>query len=125
MELQPQFNEFLGNIRPTDNQKADWKSGAKTLRDRLKNFEPLQDIVVSTFLQGSIRRSTAIRPLGDKRPDVDRPYTDISHRCNGPVHPIPRRVLPGKMGASGTLFWYHPLVCRTGPGDYRHPRIRR
>lgn len=71
MELQPQFNEFLGNIRPTDNQKADWKSGAKTLRDRLKNFKPLQDIVVSTFLQGSIRRSTAIRPLGDKRPDVD------------------------------------------------------
>jgi len=71
MELNSQFNEFLVNIRPTDTQKEDWKNGAKTLRERLKNYEPLQGIVVSTFLQGSIRRSTAIRPLGDKRPDVD------------------------------------------------------
>lgn len=34
MELQPQFNEFLANIRPTDTQKEDWKSGARTLRER-------------------------------------------------------------------------------------------
>ncbi len=102
MELQPQFNEFLANIRPTDTQKEDWKSGARTLRERLKNFEPLKEIVVSTFLQGSIRRSTAIRPLGDKRPDVDivvvtnLDHTRMSpHWCNGPVHPIPRKVLPG------------------------------
>lgn len=71
MELNAQFNEFLTKIRPTDKQKEDWKNGAKTLRTRLNNYEPLRDIVVSTFLQGSIRRSTAIKPLNDKRPDVD------------------------------------------------------
>ena len=71
MELNPQFAEFLTKIRPTETQKEDWKNGARTLRDRLSKYEPLKDIVVSTFLQGSIRRSTAIRPSGDKRPDVD------------------------------------------------------
>ena len=71
MELKPQFKEFLTTIRPTQTQKENWKSGAETLRDRLNRYEPLKDSIVSTFLQGSIRRSTAIRPLGDKRPDVD------------------------------------------------------
>lgn len=71
MELKPQFKEFLINIRPTPTQKENWKSGAETLRDRLSKYEPLKDHIVSTFLQGSIRRSTAIRPLGEKRPDVD------------------------------------------------------
>lgn len=28
------------------------------------------------------------------------------------------------MGNSGALFWYYPLLCRTGPGDHRHPRVR-
>lgn len=71
MELNAQFREFLTSIRPTDTQKEDWKVGAKTLRARLNSDERLSSLIVSTFLQGSIRRSTAIRPVGDKRPDVD------------------------------------------------------
>ena len=111
MELQPQFNEFLANIRPTDNQKADWKSGAKTLRERLKNFEPLQDIVVSTFLQGSIRRSTAIRPLGDKRPDVDIVVvTNLEPTRTSPTDamnlfiPFLDKYYPGKWKPQGRSF---------------------
>lgn len=71
MKLEPQFREFLREIRPTDIQQEDWKSGAKTLRNRLAQDPGLKDILEETFLQGSIRRSTAIRPSGGKRPDVD------------------------------------------------------
>ena len=71
MKLDAQFKEFLRQIRPTDSQQDAWRAAAKTLRDRLAADTDLKNIVVSTFLQGSIRRATAIRPLGEKRPDVD------------------------------------------------------
>lgn len=71
MELKPQFKEFLASIRPTEAQKENWRTSSSTLRDRLRQDDKLKNIVVSSFLQGSVRRSTAVRPLGDKRPDVD------------------------------------------------------
>ncbi|MER9124252.1 hypothetical protein NKH81_14310 [Mesorhizobium sp. M0959] len=71
MELKPQFREFLTSIRPTDKQKEDWRVGSSTLRSRLAEDEELGPQIVTTFLQGSVRRSTAIRAQGDKRPDVD------------------------------------------------------
>ncbi|WP_010657910.1 SMODS domain-containing nucleotidyltransferase [Brucella anthropi] len=71
MELKPQFREFLTSIRPTDRQKEDWRTGSNTLRSRLASDADLAPQIVATFLQGSVRRSTAIRPHGDKRPDVD------------------------------------------------------
>jgi hypothetical protein len=85
MELKSQFNEFLQGIRPTERQKEDWKTGSTTLRARLENDELLGPIVVSTFLQGSVRRSTAIRPVGDKRPDVDVVVvTELDHKILTP-----------------------------------------
>jgi hypothetical protein len=71
MDLNPQFTEFLTRIRPTDPQRNDLITGHKTLRSRLNGFDDLKDIIVTTFLQGSYRRYTAVRPIGDKRPDVD------------------------------------------------------
>lgn len=71
MELKQQFKDFLREIRPTDKQQEGWRTGSQTLRSRLNAYDPLKDIIVTTFLQGSVRRSTAVRPLGDKRPDVD------------------------------------------------------
>jgi hypothetical protein len=85
MELNPQFRDFLAAIRPTDRQKEDWKSGAATLRARLANDETLGALVVATFLQGSVRRATAIRPTNDKRPDVDIVVvTNIDHHNSTP-----------------------------------------
>lgn len=80
MKLDRQFKEFLRQIRPTDPQQEAWRAAAKTLRDRLAADPDLKNTVVSTFLQGSIRRATAIRPLGEKRPDVDIVVvTNIDH----------------------------------------------
>lgn len=71
MELKTDFETFLREIRPTENQRADLKTGHETLRDRLNDDEDLQEVVVSDFLQGSYRRATAVRPKSDKRSDVD------------------------------------------------------
>jgi hypothetical protein len=65
------FKDFLTKIRPTKIQNNDYKDGHKRLTDRLKADEGLKPIIVSNFLQGSYRRSTAVRPIGDSRPDVD------------------------------------------------------
>jgi len=65
------FNDFLAEIRLTPSQRDDLKRGHTTLRDRLSSDDSLKSIIVTTFLQGSYRRSTAIRPLGNKRADVD------------------------------------------------------
>jgi hypothetical protein len=71
MELNSFFNDFLAEIRPTEKQIDDYKNGHTTLRKRLWAYPGLSEILVATFIQGSYRRSTAIRPQGDKRADVD------------------------------------------------------
>jgi hypothetical protein len=71
MDLPSYFTDFLSAIRPTDSQKEDYQRGHKTLRERLNSDEKLSSILVSDFLQGSYRRATAIRPVGEKRADVD------------------------------------------------------
>ncbi len=71
MKLPSYFDDFLADIRLTKYQVDDLKTGHKTLRDRLESDPDLAPILVSTFLQGSYRRSTAVRPKGDQRADVD------------------------------------------------------
>ncbi len=71
MDVPSYFKDFLSEIRLTPNQLNDLKTGHKTLRKRLENDTELADLIVSTFLQGSYKRSTAVRPKGGKRSDVD------------------------------------------------------
>lgn len=111
MELKSQFAEFLREIRPTDRQKEDWKTGSNTLRARLAADPELSKIVVATFLQGSVRRSTAIRPTGDKRPDVDIVVvTDIDYHKTSPKAAMDRfipfldRYYAGKWRPQGRSF---------------------
>jgi hypothetical protein len=65
------FDTFLRDIRPTENQHNDRKTGHETLRKRLLADENLKPIIMDTFLQGSYRRVTAVRPVGNTRSDVD------------------------------------------------------
>ena len=71
MELPWYFRDFLREIRPTSNQHANSITGHQTLRERLLVDGDLTPLIVSTFLQGSYRRATAVRPKGDRRSDVD------------------------------------------------------
>jgi len=71
MELPSSFNEFLREIRPASNHTGDMMTGYKTLDTRLWDDEKLSPLIVNTFLQGSYRRATAVRPRGGKRADVD------------------------------------------------------
>ncbi len=66
------FIDFLRKIRLTESQISECKTGHSTLRDRLHKDEGLKDIIVDSFLQGSYRRSTAVRPFEDQtKSDVD------------------------------------------------------
>jgi Second Messenger Oligonucleotide or Dinucleotide Synthetase domain len=71
MILETDFADFLQDIRPTKAMRDDLKVGHQTLRDRLGADEGLKTCLVSDFLQGSYKRSTAIRPKGERRSDVD------------------------------------------------------
>ena len=111
MRLDPQFKEFIRSIKPTDRQQEDWKTGAKTLRNRLAADDDLKNLVVATFLQGSIRRATAVRPSGEKRPDVDIVVvTNIDHQNVTPEEamnlfkPFLDRYYEGKWRLQGRSF---------------------
>ncbi|WP_080704882.1 SMODS domain-containing nucleotidyltransferase [Bordetella bronchiseptica] len=86
MELRPQFEEFLRDIRPSERNKEEWKRGSNTLRARLMADPDLSPLITTTFLQGSVRRSTAVRPTGGKRSDVDVVIvTTIDHPVEKPA----------------------------------------
>jgi hypothetical protein len=66
------FADFLENIRLTPELRDDCHQAHITLRARLMADEDLRPKIVSTFLQGSYRRNTGTRPLGeDRHVDVD------------------------------------------------------
>ena len=71
MEIPSYFNDFLSAIRPNQNEIDDYKRGYKTLIKRLWEDETLKRIIISTFLQGSYRRATAITASSGKKADVD------------------------------------------------------
>ncbi|WP_226578964.1 SMODS domain-containing nucleotidyltransferase [Acuticoccus sediminis] len=86
MELRPQFEAFLRDIRPSERNKEEWKRGSNTLRYRLLQDTDLSPLITNTFLQGSVRRSTAVRPTGGKRSDVDVVIvTRIDHNAEAPA----------------------------------------
>jgi hypothetical protein len=71
MELPSYFNDFLSNIKLPDSLTEECKKSNQELREQLYNDEDLAPIIVNTFLQGSYRRGTIVRPLGKEKVDVD------------------------------------------------------
>jgi len=65
------FNDYLANIRLTADQNEELKKAHETLRSLLKADEDLSGSIVATFLQGSYRRSTAVKPHDGSHADVD------------------------------------------------------
>lgn len=71
MTLSTYFNDFLKEIRLTKDQQDDLIKGHITLSNRLKNDDNLKDVIIGMFLQGSYKRSTAVRPKNGNKSDVD------------------------------------------------------
>ncbi|MBQ3426182.1 MAG: nucleotidyltransferase [Clostridia bacterium] len=71
MKLVNYFRDFLKEIRLTDNQIDELKAAHQALRERLMRDEDLSSVIETTFLQGSYRRATAVRPKNGNRSDVD------------------------------------------------------
>ena len=75
MTTQQQFLDMLSEIEPSTSTVAACSSAHNTLRDALAEHEEFGDVHVTTFLSGSYKRDTAIRPttIGGvtQRPDVD------------------------------------------------------
>jgi len=66
------FSDFISEIKLTDSQVEGCITGHSTLRTRLLSDTNLAPIIIDTFLQGSYRRSTAVRPIdSDSNADVD------------------------------------------------------
>jgi hypothetical protein len=72
---QSNFQEFLRDIEPSETTKTISQSAHKTLRSFLKEHETFKEHHVETFLSGSYKRNTAIRPKTTEgeteRPDID------------------------------------------------------
>lgn len=75
MTTQQQFLDMLKDIEPSASTVAACSSAHNNLRTSLAEHEEFGDVHVSTFLSGSYKRDTAIRPttVGGvlQRPDVD------------------------------------------------------
>lgn len=90
MELNYRFRKFLEQIRPSQGQLREFRRAHLELSRRLRGDSELGRYHVATFLQGSYRRSTALRPLaGDEGSDVDLVFvTNLD-----PVRYGPKKVL--------------------------------
>ena len=137
MELPSYFKEFLTNIRPTMNQRNEMKSGQTTLRERLRNYDGLKGIYISDFLQGSYRRSTAIRPKGDKRSDVDVIVVTSLNEDDYPpkaamklFEPFLNEYYKGKWEPQGRSFGIHlsyvdlDLVITSAPSEAEAEKLK-
>ena len=71
MDLPTYFTDFLKNISPSPVERKEYQQRHQELRERLLADEDLKDVIVTTFLQGSYRRATLLRPGPDEHADVD------------------------------------------------------
>jgi len=71
MELNSYFSDFLSEIRLPEEFVDECRNAHEILRQRLKEDPQLSKLIVSTFLQGSYKRDTIIRPDGKSKADVD------------------------------------------------------
>lgn len=75
MATKKQFLDFLKDIEPSPTTKSDASSAHTSLRKFLRDHEDFKKVHIDTFLSGSYKRDTAIRPriIDGKltKPDID------------------------------------------------------
>lgn len=73
---QSAFTQFLQDIEPSKTTKSRASTAHTTLRDFLASHDTFKELHVRTFLSGSYKRDTAIRPQKNGE-DVERPDVDV------------------------------------------------
>lgn len=76
MATQSQFLKLLQDIEPSPTTKSNASSAHNNLRSFLRDHENFKAVHLETFLSGSYKRDTAIRPR-TKNGNTDRPDVDI------------------------------------------------
>lgn len=71
MELPSYFSDFMRNISPLPEERKQYQEAHRELREKLLDDDDLKETIVTTFLQGSYRRSTILRPEPGEHADVD------------------------------------------------------
>lgn len=104
MKNTKEFKEFIQNIQITPEQEEAAKNGHKNLRSRLLADDNLKPSIITTFLQGSYKRSTIVKPEGENKVDVDLVVvTNFSDKLP------PRKV----------LGFFEPFVEKHYPGKWK------
>ena len=89
---QSRFTEFLSDIEPSPTTKSNASSAHTSLRDFLKNDEDFKKYHEETFLSGSYKRDTAIRPR-TKNGQTNRPDVDIIVVTTHTLNDSPKEVV--------------------------------
>ena len=89
---QARFDEFLSDIEPSPTTKSNASSAHTELRDFLKNDNDFKIYHKKTFLSGSYKRDTAIRPR-TKNGQTNRPDVDIIVVTNHTTDDEPKEVV--------------------------------
>jgi len=71
MEANESFKKFLTEIRLPDDLREEAKLAHEDFRALIESDDDLKSIIVDTFLQGSYRRHTGVKPEPGKKADVD------------------------------------------------------
>ena len=89
---QARFEEFLRDIEPSRTTKSNASSAHWELRNFLKNDEDFKDYYQESFLSGSYKRETAIRPQVEEG-QTERPDVDIIVVTNHTINDDPKDVV--------------------------------
>ena len=92
MTTQTQFRIFLNDIEPSKITKSNASTAHTNLRAFLRGHETFKNVHVDTFLSGSYKRDTAIRPRS-KNGEEERPDVDIIVVTNHTLYDDPEEVL--------------------------------
>jgi hypothetical protein len=76
MATKQQFKDFLYEIEPSSTTVSRCSTAHNNLRTKVASHETFKEVHVGTFLSGSYKRDTAIRPC-KKGDDLHRPDVDI------------------------------------------------
>ncbi len=86
------FEDFLRDIEPSATTKSNASSAHNTLRSFLRSHATFRNVLVESFLSGSYRRDTAIRPRA-RDGDIERPDVDVIVVTNHTMYDSPGDVL--------------------------------